>query len=91
MIEQRIKNEGHVVEHAFFSGFVSFHPVQGVELDLELTWRMRAEVVDLNLLGDKVAVVSALQFASVELDSSANYDVLLDEPNLELFVEKVPG
>lgn len=78
LIEQRVKDESHIVEHTFFTSLVALHSVQRVELDLELTRRMRAEVVDLDLLRDEIAVVSSLQFARVELNGSANDHVLLD-------------
>lgn len=50
---------------------------------------MGAEVVDLHLLRNQVAVVSALQLAGVELEDAADYHVLFDQPDLELFVEEV--
>ena len=50
---------------------------------------MRAEVVDLDLLRDEIAVVSALQLAGVELDGPAHDHVLLGEADLELFVKQV--
>lgn len=89
MIEQRIEDECHVVEHALFASLVALSSVERVELDSQLGWGVRAEVIDLHLLRDQVAVVSALQFAGVELEDATNYHVFFDKSDLELFVEEV--
>ena len=89
LIEQRIQDEGHIVEHALLASLVALSPVERVELDPQLGWRVRAEVVDLDLLRDEIAVVSALQLAGVELDGPAHDHVLLGEADLELFVKQV--
>lgn len=60
LIEQRIEDECHVIEHALFASLIALSSIEGVELDSQLGWGVRTEVVDLHLLRDQVAVVSAL-------------------------------